>query len=74
MDSLGNLYVTKGKVGVGYPTLACHLDLVQKIHSDDFEVRQKGDKRYGWSEKNRQCEGLDYHNPSVFDSIGAVKS
>ena len=58
MDRLGNLYITKGKAGVGYPTLACHMDQVQTIHSEDFEVRQEGDMLYGWSEKNQQHEGL----------------
>lgn len=58
IDKLGNLYITKGEAGVGYPTLACHLDQVQKIHSDDFEVRQDGDKLYGWSEQNQRQEGL----------------
>ena len=36
MDGWGNLYVTKGDGP--YPTLACHLDQVQTLHSDDFEV------------------------------------
>jgi putative aminopeptidase FrvX len=58
MDRLGNLYITKGKAENGYPTLVCHLDQVQKLHSDDFEVRQDGDKLYGWSESNQQQEGL----------------
>jgi len=65
MDSRGNLYVVKGE-GLkvkdnelkGYPTLACHLDQVQELHSEDFEVRQEGDRLYGWSEKNQQREGL----------------
>ena len=43
MDCLGNLYIKKGEPGNGYPTLACHLDQVQKIHSDDFEVHQDDD-------------------------------
>ncbi len=65
MDSWGNLYVVKGeglkvkdKELKGYPTLACHLDQVQELHSEDFEVRQDGDRLYGWSEKNQQREGL----------------
>lgn len=58
MDKLGNLYVAKGKAGVGYPTLACHMDQVQTVHSEDFEVRQEGDILYGWSEQNQQREGL----------------
>ena len=57
-DKLGNLYITKGEAGIGYPTLACHLDQVQKIHSEDFEVRQDGDILYGWSEQSQQREGL----------------
>ena len=58
IDKLGNLYITKGEVGVGYPTLACHLDQVQTLHSDDFEVREEDGTLYGWSEQNQQREGL----------------
>lgn len=58
MDKLGNLYITKGEVGVGYPTLACHLDQVQILHSDDFEVREEDGLFYGWSEQNQRREGL----------------
>ena len=58
MDKLGNLYITKGESDKGYPTLACHMDQVQALHSDDFEVRQEGDMLYGWSERNQQREGL----------------
>lgn len=58
MDRLGNLYITKGEAENGYPMLVCHLDQVQTLHSDDFEVRQDGDKLYGWSERNQQQEGL----------------
>ena len=42
----------------GLPTLACYLDQVQELHSDDFEVRQDGDRLYGWSEQNQRQEGL----------------
>lgn len=58
IDRLGNLYITKGESGKGYPTLACHMDQVQTVHSEDFEVRQEGDMLYGWSERNQQREGL----------------
>lgn len=58
IDMLGNLYITKGEAGVGYPTLTCHLDHVQKLHSEDFEVQQDEDKLYGWSEQNQRQEGL----------------
>lgn len=58
MDRLGNLYITKGGAGEGYPTLVCHLDQVQTLHSDDFEVRLEGDRLFGWSESNQQQEGL----------------
>lgn len=58
MDGWGNLYFKKGECGEGYPTLVCHLDQVQKLHSEDFEVRQDGDKLYGWSEQNQHQEGL----------------
>ncbi len=58
MDKFGNLYITKGKASVGFPTLVCHLDQVQKIHSNDFEVREEDGMLYGWSEQNQQREGL----------------
>ena len=68
MDSWGNLYIKKeadsslftlhSLLPTGYPTLVCHLDQVQELHSEDFEVRQDGDRLYGWSEKNQQREGL----------------
>ena len=57
-DKLGNLYITKGEAGVGYPTLACHLDQVQTLHSEDFEVKEENGTLYGWSEQNQQREGL----------------
>ena len=57
MDGWGNLYIKKG-VGDGYPTLACHLDQVQEIHSDDFCVKEENGTLYGWSEANQQREGL----------------
>lgn len=58
MDRLGNLYITKGGAGEGYPTLACHLDQVQTLHSDDFEVREEEGALFGWSEQNQRREGL----------------
>ena len=58
MDGWGNLYITKGAADGGYPTLCCHLDQVQTVHSDDFEVREEDGTLYGWS-PSRQCrEGL----------------
>lgn len=57
-DKLGNLYISKGEAGVGYPTLACHLDQVQRLHSDDYEVREEDGTLYGWSEQNQLREGL----------------
>ena len=56
-DNIGNLYVTKGDANE-YPTLCCHMDQVQKTHSDDFEVIVKNDKLYGYSESNQRQEGL----------------
>lgn len=58
LDKFGNLYITKGNVWDGYPTLACHLDQVQELHSDDFEVKKEDGILYGWSEKNQRREGL----------------
>ena len=74
IDRMGNLYIIKGVAGDGYPTLVCHLDQVQALHSPDFEVRRgnagsqgcsmvngqcsMSDMLYGWSEQNQQREGL----------------
>ena len=65
MDRLGNLYIKVDRFNGlkfqefnGYPTLACHLDQVQALHSDDFEVKQEDDILYGWSEQNQRREGL----------------
>ena len=58
IDKLGNLYITKGEAGVGYPTLACHLDQVQNLHSEDFEVKEENGTLYGWSETHQQREGV----------------
>ena len=58
MDNWGNLYIKKGEANIGYPTLACHLDQVQTLHSNDFEVREENGILYGWSEQNQQREGL----------------
>ena len=38
MDKLGNLYINKGESGKGYPTLVCHMDQVQTLHSVCFEA------------------------------------
>lgn len=57
MDRHGNMYLKKGDAD-NYPTLACHLDQVQKIHSDDFVLKRDGDMLYGWSETNQRREGL----------------
>lgn len=64
MDGWGNLYIKKGlpyvgkSEGDGYPTLVCHLDQVQMLHSDDFCVKEENGTLYGWSEKNQRQEGL----------------
>ena len=64
MDSWGNLYIKKSlpyrgrSEGADYPTLVCHLDQVQLLHSDDFSVTEKDGTLYGWSEQNQRREGL----------------
>jgi hypothetical protein len=61
MDSWDNLYITKNTLPcpmIGFPTLACHLDQVQTIHSDDFCVKEEDGILYGWSEANQRHEGL----------------
>jgi len=47
MDGWGNLYICKGEGP--YPTLVCHLDQVQTMHSDDFEVKEEEGNLVGWS-------------------------
>ena len=42
----------------GFPTLCCHLDQAQKIHSDDFEVRETDGVLTGWSNSRQSQEGL----------------
>lgn len=49
MDNWGNLYITKGEAPIGYPTLCCHLDQAQKVHSNDFEVRECDGILIRWS-------------------------
>lgn len=66
MDAWGNLYITKGAPVLslapgeasGYPTLACHMDQVQTLHSSDFEVREDAGILYGWSELGQHREGV----------------
>ena len=53
-----SLFTHHSSLSTGYPTLACHLDQVQTIHSDDFCVKEEDGKLYGWSETNQQREGL----------------
>ena len=53
-----SLFTLHSSLPTGYPTLACHLDQVQTIHSNDFCVKEEDDKLYGWSETNQQREGL----------------
>ena len=68
MDEWGNLYIKKDLNGndndnlngneKGFPTLVCHLDQVQDVHSEDFCVKEENGTLYGWSEANQQREGL----------------
>ncbi len=58
VDRFGNLYITKGDKGKDYPTLACHLDQVQTLHSDDFKAVEADGILFGYSEKNHRREGL----------------
>lgn len=58
MDSWGNLYIRRGQNSPLYPTLCCHLDQAQKIHSEDFEVRENDGILTGWSASNQRQEGL----------------
>ena len=68
MDEWGNLYIKKDLNGndndnlngneKGFPTLVCHLDQVQDVHSEDFCVKEEKGTLYGWSEANQQREGL----------------
>lgn len=73
IDSRGNMYICrrdpqKEELKTGYPTLCCHLDQVQILHSEDFEVKERiienpesGEKHlelFGWSESANAQEGL----------------
>lgn len=57
MDEKGNLYVVKG-VAETYPCIVSHIDQVQTLHSDDFQVVETEDIFFGWSKKNKRHEGL----------------
>ena len=72
IDSRGNLYICrtnlmKAEKKTGFPTLCCHLDQAQKIHSEDFEVKERifenSDQGkhhlelFGWSESRNAQEG-----------------
>lgn len=59
MDDWGNLYICrKRSVEDGYATLCCHLDQVQKTHSEDFEVRINDGIITGYSPSTQTQEGL----------------
>ncbi len=58
MDEWGNLYIIKGNEVGSYPTLCCHLDQAQKIHSNDFEVRVCDGILTGWSNERQAQEGI----------------
>ena len=84
-----SLFTLHSTLSTGYPTLVCHLDQVQELHSEDFGVRQDGDKLYGWSEQNQRQEGLgaddkngiwvclrcleECHHLKVFMAVGEEK-
>lgn len=58
LDTWGNIYITKGHSKEGYPTLCCHLDQAQKIHSDDFIVINNDGILTGYSKSRQEQEGL----------------
>lgn len=58
VDYMGNLYIAKGNYAKGYPTLCCHLDQAQKIHSADFQSISKEGVIVGYSESRKAREGL----------------
>ena len=73
MDGWGNLYITKGEGP--FPTLVCHLDQVQTLHSDDFEVREEEGNLIGWSdspEGHREGLGADDKN-GVFIALRCLE-
>lgn len=52
-------YEVKGLKGYnGFPTLCCHLDQAQKIHADDFEIRERDGIITGFSPSRNAPEGL----------------
>lgn len=91
IDDWGNMYITRSssEIADGFPTLCCHIDQVQKNHSDDFEVRETDGVLTGWSESRQEQEGLGaddkngiwvclkslelYDHLKVFMSVGEEK-
>ena len=57
IDSIGNLYITKGKAS-SYPCVVAHLDQVQSNHSKDFVAVETKDIIFGYSPSNKRREGL----------------
>lgn len=72
MDDWGNLYITKGCPDGGYPTLCCHLDQAQKVHSEDFEVRDNGGVLTGLSRQAQEGLGADDKN-GIWVCLQALK-
>ena len=56
-DAYGNLYAIKGKSDT-YPSVVCHIDQVQRIHSKDFKAIETRDIIFGYSPSNHQFEGI----------------
>ena len=58
LDTLNNKHSTITSAEGGFPTLCCHIDQAQKIHSDDFEVREEDGIITGFSPSRNAPEGL----------------
>lgn len=72
IDRWGNLYITRTREEEGdkpgnasgnlyedggYPTLCCHIDQAQKVHSEDFTVIEEDGILYGFSPSRKEKEG-----------------
>lgn len=57
IDKAGNLYATKGESET-YPCVVSHLDQVQDSHAADFRAILIGDVIFGFSESEREQQGL----------------
>lgn len=73
-DSIGNIFVTKGKSET-YPCLASHVDQVSNhTHSKDFRCIESNDIIMGFSDKMREQQGLGADDKNgIFVCLNALE-